>query len=304
MKNIFILSLFFVFAFASSAQAAKNPTEYYLDSGSDIALTAKEKAALAVVEKWTSGQAKEPVTTGKDGSVQFVFGLSQPSILCAVLQVTDIELEAGEQVYNLHLGDTARWMAEPALTGVGAAQIQHVIVKPKDSGIETSLVITTDRRTYHLKLRASKKSYYPRVSFNYPETMLAKWNAIQSNEARQIERGTMPETGEYLGDLSFDYKISGSPSWKPLRVYNDGIKTIIQMPKEIINNEAPTLLVVRDGEQGMVNYRLQGDRYIVDQVFDKAIMIVGVGSKQQKVTITKGKGRSSNSGGTTTRFPD
>jgi type IV secretion system protein VirB9 len=39
----------------------------------------------------------------------------------------------------------------------------------------------------------------------------------------------------------------------------------------------------------MVNYRIQGDRYIVDTIFDKAILIAGVGGSQDKVTIVKGK---------------
>lgn len=38
----------------------------------------------------------------------------------------------------------------------------------------------------------------------------------------------------------------------------------------------------------MVNYRLQGDRYIVDALFDKAMLIAGVGSRQRRVTITRG----------------
>jgi type IV secretion system protein VirB9 len=60
--------------------------------------------------------------------------------------------------------------------------------------------------------------------------------------------------------------------------------------------EAPTLLVVRkeggwlsDDETVIVNYRVQNDRYIVDAVFDKAILIAGVGSNQARVTITRGK---------------
>ena len=58
----------------------------------------------------------------------------------------------------------------------------------------------------------------------------------------------------------------------------------------------PALLVVRkdggvftDDETVMVNYRVQGDRYIVDSVFDKAILIAGVGSSQDRVTIQRGK---------------
>ena len=81
-----------------------------------------------------------------------------------------------------------------------------------------------------------------------------------------------------------------------MRVYNDGRKTIIQMPSTMAQTEAPALLVVRkdggvftDDETVMVNYRVQGDRYIVDSVFDKAILIAGVGSSQDRVTIQRGK---------------
>jgi type IV secretory pathway VirB9-like protein len=82
----------------------------------------------------------------------------------------------------------------------------------------------------------------------------------------------------------------------PVRVFNDGSKTILQMPKAMAQTEAPTLLVLRkdgglftDDETVMVNYRVQGDRYIVDTVFDKAILIAGVGDGQDRVTITRRK---------------
>ncbi len=58
--------------------------------------------------------------------------------------------------------------------------------------------------------------------------------------------------------------------------------------------EAPSLLVVRAGgsikkteDTSLVNYRVQGDRYIVDQVFDEAVMIAGVGKRQTRVQIVR-----------------
>ena len=74
-----------------------------------------------------------------------------------------------------------------------------------------------------------------------------------------------------------------------MRVYNDGTKTIIQMPPKMRQTEAPSLLVMNNDGEALVNYRLQGDRFIVDQLFEKAMLIAGVGSKQTKITITKGK---------------
>lgn len=65
------------------------------------------------------------------------------------------------------------------------------------------------------------------------------------------------------------------------------------MPRTMAQSEAPALLVLRSlglfkkSESVMVNYRLQGCRYIVDGVFDKAILVIGSGSSQEKITITR-----------------
>ena len=260
-------------------------------------LTAQERAALAIAKRWEAGSATgiKPVA-GSGGAIKFVYGAQQPSIVCAVLQVCDVALQPGEQVNSITLGDTARWTVEPAITGSGATEVQHLIIKPMDVGLETSLVVTTNRRSYHFRLRSHRTEYMPQVSFTYPEEAQAKWDAIQRREKQERTDNTLPATGEYLGDLSFDYELSGSASWKPVRVYNDGRKTIIEMPGTMQQTEAPTLLVVRkegglftDDETVLVNYRVQGNRYIVDTVFDHAILIAGVGSSQDRVTISRRK---------------
>ncbi|KTT27417.1 conjugal transfer protein TrbG [Pseudomonas oryzihabitans] len=260
-------------------------------------LTAQERAALAIAKRWDAGSATgiQPVA-GSGGAIKFVFGAQQPSIVCAVLQVCDVALQAGEQVNSINLGDTARWQVEPAITGSGPTEVQHLIIKPLDVGLETSLVVTTNRRTYHFRLRSHRTEYMPQVSFTYPEEAQAKWDLIQRRERQERSDNTMPATGEYLGDLNFNYDLSGSASWKPVRVYNDGRKTIIEMPGAMQQTEAPTLLVVRkegglftNDETVLVNYRVQGNRYIVDTVFDRAILIAGVGRSQDRVTITRRK---------------
>ena len=293
-------SLFALLLGASSAIAPAAPGDHLTDlyfSDKNPTLTQQEKAAIAIAEKWKNPRAKgvAPVT-GPNGSIKFLYGAQQPSIVCAVLQVCDVALQAGEQVNSINLGDTARWTVEPAVTGSGAGEVQHLIIKPLDVGLETSMVVTTNRRSYHLKLRSHRTQYMPQVSFTYPEEAMAKWEAIKTREGRDREDRTMPGTREYMGNLSFEYEVSGSAAWKPVRVYNDGRKTIIQMPSTMAQTEAPALLVVRkdggvftDDETVMVNYRVQGDRYIVDSVFDKAILIAGVGSSQDRVTIQRGK---------------
>lgn len=259
-------------------------------------LTSQEKAGLDISKQWqaNSGKALKPVS-GPDGSVRFPFGAVQPSVVCAVMQVCDIELQIGELVNSVHLGDTVRWTVEPAITGAGPYEVQHLIVKPLDVGLDTTLIVTTNRRTYHIRLRSHRTEFMSRVSFSYPEEAAAKWAALKRAEVQERKINTIPQTGEYLGDLDFNYKISGKARWKPTRVYNDGVKTIIQMPSSMAQTEAPTLMVLREkgglakDESVLVNYRVQGNRYIVDTIFDKAVLVAGVGSSQIKVTIEKEK---------------
>jgi type IV secretion system protein VirB9 len=275
--------------------ASGNMDDMYF-SNNNPKLTPQEKTAIDIAERWkaSSETAIRPVS-GPDGSIQFPYGISQVSVVCAVLQVCDIELEPGEQVNNINVGDT-RWNVEPAITGYGEKEVQHLVVKPLDVGLDTSMVVTTNRRTYHFRLRSHRTKFMPHVTFMYPEHAMKKWETIRSREEKELQGNTL-DTGEYLGDLDFHYKIEGTSSWRPMRVYNDGVKTIIQMPSTMSQTEAPTLLVLRgkesvlswskDTEEVMVNYRVQGDRYIVDTIFDRAILIAGVGSRQDRVTISR-----------------
>ena len=282
----------------AAAPASAQPDVLYFNNP-ELKLTPQERQALDIAKKWKAGNSTQGIkpVAGADGTIRFLFGATQPSIVCAVLQVCDVELQPGEQVNGIHLGDVARWTVEPAVTGQGGNEVQHLIIKPMDTGLETSLIVTTDRRTYHLRLRSHRTEFMPRVAFIYPEEAMAKWEEIKKTEARNHSRQILPGTGEYLGDLNFDYTIDGAnAAWKPVRVYNDGTKTVIQMPATMSQSEAPILLVVRkdgglftDEESVQVNYRLQGNRYIVDTIFDKAILVAGVGSTQDRVTIRKGK---------------
>jgi type IV secretion system protein TrbG len=287
-------------AIALLPQLAFGATDELADkyfSGSNPTLTPQEKAAMAIAKRWGAGTATgmKPVP-GTNGTIRFMWGAQQPSIVCAVLQVCDVALQPGEQVNTIHLGDTSRWTVDPAITGSGAAEVQHLIIKPHDVGLETSLVVTTNRRSYHLRLRSHRAEYMPQVSFMYPEDALSKWEAIKTRERQERTERTIPQTGEYLGELSFEYELSGSAPWKPVRVYNDGRKTIIELPGTMQQIEAPSLLVVRkegglfsDDETVIVNYRVQGNRYIVDAVFDRAILIAGVGGSQDRITIARRK---------------
>lgn len=280
---------------ARNKSGSDNPAEAYF-SKQGAKLNIQEKAAVAISQRWQTGAATgmKPVP-GPSGAVRFIYGQQQANIVCAVLQLCDVELQPGEQLNNMNVGDP-RFSVEPALSGIGPTEVLHLIIKPLDVGLSTTLVVTTNRRTYRMNLRSHRTEFMQQVSFIYPEDASARLEVVKTREAKEKHDQTIPQTKEYLGDLNFKYELTGSAPWKPIRVYNDGVKTIIQMPTAMAQTEAPTLLVVRkegglfsNDDTVMVNYRVQRDRYIVDTVFDKAILIAGVGRGQDRVTITRGK---------------
>ncbi|MFX8059744.1 TrbG/VirB9 family P-type conjugative transfer protein, partial [Acinetobacter baumannii] len=63
-------------------------------------------------------------------------------------------------------------------------------------------------------------------------------------------------TGIPLEQLRFRYEITGdSPSWRPVRAFDDGSKVYIQFPNGIAQGEMPPLFVIGSaGETQLVNY--------------------------------------------------
>ena len=270
------------------ATSSKYEEKYF--SGHDYVLSPQEQKALQIAEEFrrNSNQNAKPIA-GKAGEIIYVYGAQSIDVVCAVLQVCDIALQPGEQINTLHLGDNTRWMLDPAVTGVGEEEVQHIIVKPLDVGLKTNLIVTTNRRTYHINLGSHRTKYMPLVSFAYPDEINNRFSTLRRYSADKTAKAKV-ETGESIDNLYFDYDIaSNGQSWTPVRVYNNGRQTVIELPKNVSSSEIPTF-TVRDSatqEDVLVNYRYIGNKFIVDAVFQQAVLIVGVGSNQQKITITK-----------------
>ncbi len=259
------------------------------ESSISINLSSNEKKALQIVNEWTKGNRVSPITKGNNGEIEMIYGLSQPHILTAILQVTDIQFEQGETITSIHLGDTARWSMEHIKANTIYGYQDHIIVKPKDINLLTSLVVVTDKRTYHLQLKSTERQYYPMVKFHYPSSLIVRSNREEMTvKTKEISMKDIT-TGSYLKDLSFGYTIKGNAKFKPVRVYNDGLKTIVELPRTINSSNIPILMTLEPESKKpvIVNYRYQNNKFIVDAVFDKAILISGVGSKQKKITLIR-----------------
>ncbi|MFB7146139.1 P-type conjugative transfer protein TrbG [Agrobacterium deltaense] len=245
-------------------------------------VTANEAKGMGISTQWRGSRGL--VTKGADGKVIFLYGEVQPSVVCSPLQVCDIELQGGEVVRDVLVGDTVRWKVEPATSGAAGGQAIHLIVKPSEPGLVTSMVVTTSRRTYHIQLKSHATQYMARVGFEYPEDVSAKLADVNA----RLEASSIPGAGIPAEQLSFAYSVSGSAGWRPTRVYSDGQKTYIQFPRSISGQDAPVLFVVSGGQNRIVNYRMKNNMMVVDYNIDRAVLVSDVGWKQQKVTISRG----------------
>ncbi len=279
-----------------TTQAAKPLPAVPMISDKHIYLDAKESYGITLANQWKSHPEKP--RRGGDGSVKYLYGATLPTLVCTPLQVCSIRLQPGETVNDIHAGDTARWRISLAQSGAGADITTLVIVKPIDAGLVTDMLITTDRRSYTIKLASTQKSWIPVLSFDYPEDVDSALADYKAKQSQQHYATTLP-TGQNINALDFNYRISGDrPRWRPLRVYSDGSKTYIQFASTHFSGDAPALVelgndggLFRKPSEQIVNYRVIGDRYVIDNVVDRVALISGVGDRQTKVIITHG-GRS------------
>jgi type IV secretion system protein VirB9 len=73
-----------------------------------------------------------------------------------------IELQAGEKIVGEpQIGDSVRWNISPALYGVGNDATSVVVLKPQVPGLDTNLLVTTDRRAYYLRLVSKPRTTSP-----------------------------------------------------------------------------------------------------------------------------------------------
>src|SRR5487761_387451 len=156
-------------------------------------------------------------------------------------EVSDIALQPGETLISIAAGDTVRWVVGDTTSGAGATKQIHVLVKPFAPGLKTNLVITTDKRSYHLALESTPHTAMAAVSWTYP---LGTLIALKTQNS-EVEAAAPAASGIDLQNLRFRYEISGDrPPWRPLRAFDDGSKVYIEFPTRIDQGEAPPLFVI------------------------------------------------------------
>jgi type IV secretion system protein TrbG len=202
---------------------------------------------------------------------------SQPLINCAVLRVTEILFAPGETVSadGIGIGDSERWSVQPAGN--------RVLVKPKEPGIATDMIVATSNRSYHLGLR-TRDPYMPEVSFYYPDDI----RTAEAERASALRKAAAQVANPPpVKPLNFGYQITGpNYSWRPLLAFDDGEHTYVQLPADLGSADMPVLFIQDGGQQSVANYEVKGSYLVVDRRFRQAALTSGTGTNRQLIQIT------------------
>ncbi|MCQ9156383.1 P-type conjugative transfer protein TrbG [Acidomonas methanolica] len=244
------------------------------------------------VERANSAARIQPTRAGYLNAIQ-VYPFSEGALYqlyAAPGEITDIALQPGEKLVGagpVAAGDTVRWIIGDTESGVGASKRIHILLKPTRPDLTSNLVINTDRRTYHLELRSDERTYMASVSWDYPQDQIV---ALRGQD-RDSDLGNPVATGVDLDALNFRYRIEGDEApWRPLRAFDDGRQVFIEFPTGIAQGEMPPLWVIGpQGDGQLVNYRVRGNRMIVDRLFAAAELRLGA-KHQQVVRIVRTDG--------------
>lgn len=221
--------------------------------------------------KWTHG------TMYYDFDPDFTY-----EIYCQPYRVTDLQLQPGEQVIEMpFLSESQVWEIGAGVSRVGGVDTQHFFIKPAYSGLETSFIIITDKRIYHLMLKSFKDVYMTQVKWEYPNTMPFKLTSDLNNKVSKLSKETFSVDPTYL---SFDYKMTYSvfkkPYWIPQRIYDDGKRTYIVMDETVLHMTSPVLFNKRNER---INYSVNKNLIVINELIEKVTLRVG----NEKVVIKK-----------------
>jgi P-type conjugative transfer protein VirB9 len=230
-------------------------------------------------------------------------------VLAKPKAVTHIQFGADELLQSVASGDTAQWELTPTKNR------KNLFIKPKFEGIETSMTVITDKRTYQFVLRSTGdgKKWYQRVSWLYSASLVLEQDALLDASTAPRAAGTpdagpfatpsstpslvapvagtpnppsSPETSGGLkpDSLSFNYKIDGEAAFKPTQVFDDGRFTYLRMPADV--QELPALFAVIEGQDfALVNYTVDGSYMIAQRLLETAVLKLG----KAEVRISKVK---------------
>jgi type IV secretion system protein VirB9 len=215
------------------------------------------------------------------------FGTAAPELQCETLRVCAVELETGERVVKTYLGDGERWKVDVQLSQEGGVK-PLVVLKPTECGIETNLIVSTDRRIYDVLVRSRScdnpgeglKLGPRRLRFEYGGFSQAWKDRGQPGTVAGAPAAVKPQ------NLNFNYSWSGGRRGpKPKLVYDDGERVYVRLEK--VPEKAPAIF--SKGAEGfeIVPFRLEGSVYVIEAMPEELVLVSGPHEKRDRTLVRR-----------------
>lgn len=209
--------------------------------------------------------------------------------------ITDFRLQPGEQIAGTPISnENSVWQFSMGTSLENGETVQHLFIRPLRTGLDTSLIILTNMRTYYFRMASFESQYMTALRFRYPNQSTNGTFLKEDFESFIEEQQNNIIHTLDVTTANYNYKIKvtdGKPSWKPVTVFSNSNKTYIQFPVSVQNtDDLPSVYLYKQGKENLVNYRIFGNIYMIDTVLDDASQSFFLKSGQrEKVKITRTK---------------
>lgn len=184
--------------------------------------------------------------------------------------VTDIRLQPGENISGeAAIGNANAFQLKSTSSTENGIATEHIYIRPITTGLETSMIIPTNQRTYYLRILSYENLHMVGVRWDYPILYTLKG----TNSDFDNTSNTNPGINISIENLNYKYSIKGANTvWKPVAVFDDGVHTYIQFdPRFNSSAGAPALYLLpkktsSESKAEVINYVIRGNLYITDFV--------------------------------------
>jgi type IV secretion system protein VirB9 len=194
--------------------------------------------------------------------------------------VCDIILQPGERINQVVIADSLRWKITDGLSH----DTPHVFIKPTEANLHTSLIITTNLRSYHIRFASVSGEGREVIGFYYPEA--PRRIIVHQSAPINLPQWTC------AAPLDSHYKFKTSKhnnAFTPLSACNDGVRTYINMNH--IDGALPVLYTVgADGTDQLVGnatWNPPHNEFIIDGVPNSLALVRDSRHGQLRVNIEK-----------------
>ena len=241
-----------------------------------------------------------------DGAITSIGG--RPVLVCSPLHTCVIALPVGTQPVTTVGVSPAQWKVQQSMVG----KQPEIFLSPVFAGLHQNLVIAAatskgDAINYQVRLVSDKNRYVPILRVALPETSSRTWSRSQLDrialpeapaERRYLNKRSrvLPLPLVPIAAIHTNWTIHcGGGGWfgtsdcqaiRPLRVYDDGVDTVIEMPAGLATHGGFPIVQAfnQTGKEIGINTQIRGHLIVIDSVPHKIHLRLG----REVVNIERG----------------